>query len=175
MVLFELAPHRCEIIHQSHCFIYSYWTRKKIFFDHIHYIDANLLHSDFVQWYFQVNNISHSIDLYPAAKTPKIENEAIELLSEEKIIIESAKEIENSDLNQKFYLNEFKLMNEKSAFILDNQVTLRDILLDLQKLQNKNNSRSSCIICVNVSILIAILIVLGLSIYAISLMSNYLT
>lgn len=57
-----------------HGFIYSYWTRKKFFFDHIHYIDANLLHSDFVQWYFQVNNISHSIDLYPAAKTPKIEN-----------------------------------------------------------------------------------------------------
>ena len=109
----------------------------------------------------------------PKSKTPKIENEAIELLSEEKIIIESAKEIENSDLNQKFYLNEFKLMNEKSAFILDNQVTLRDILLDLQKLQNKNNFRSSCIICVNASILIAILIVLGLSIYAISLMYNY--
>ena len=65
----------------------------------------------------------------PKSKTPKIENEAIEFLSEEKIIIESTKEIENSDLDQKFYLNEFKLMNEKSAFILDNTVRIftRDI------------------------------------------------
>ena len=111
----------------------------------------------------------------PKSKTPKIENEAIELLSEEKIIIESAKEIENSDLDQKFYLNEFKLLNEKLAFALDNQVTLRNILLDLQKLQKKNNFKSSCIICVNASILIVILIVLGLSMYAVSLMYNYLT
>ena len=57
-----------------HGFIYSYWKRKKFFFDHIHYIDANLLHSDFVKWYFQNNNISNSIELYPAAKTPKIDN-----------------------------------------------------------------------------------------------------
>ena len=108
----------------------------------------------------------------PKSKTPKIENEAIELLSEEKIIIESVKEIENSDLDQKFYLNEFKLMNGKLAFVLDNQVTLRNILLDLQKLQKKNNFKGSCINCLNASILIVILIVLGLSIYAISLMSN---
>ena len=108
----------------------------------------------------------------PKSKTPKIENEAIELLSEEKIIIESVKEIENSDLDQKFYLNEFKLMNEKLAFVLDNQVTLRNILLDLQKLQKKNNFKGSCIHCFHASILIVILIVLGLSIYAISLMSN---
>ena len=108
----------------------------------------------------------------PKSKTPKIGNEAIELLSEEKIIIESTEEIENSDLNQKFYLKEFKLMSEKLAFILDNQVTLRNILLDLQKIQKKNNFEGSCINCFNASILIVILIVLGLSIYAISLMSN---
>ena len=111
----------------------------------------------------------------PKSKTPKIEHEAIELLNEEKIIIESAREIENSNLDQKFYLNEFKLMNEKSAFILDNQITLRDHLLDLRKLQKKNNFRSSCIICVNTSILVVILIVLGLSIYGIYLLVNYLT
>ena len=60
----------------------------------------------------------------PKSKTPKIEPDTIELLNEEKVIIESGKEIKNSNLDQKFYFNEFKLMNEKLTFILDNQVTL---------------------------------------------------
>ena len=112
----------------------------------------------------------------PKTRTPKIEpTEAIELLNEEKVIIETGKESEKLNLDQKFYLNEFKLMNGKLAFILDNQITLRDHLLDLRKLQKKNNFRSSCIICVNTSILVVILIVLGLSIYGIYLLYNYLT
>ena len=111
----------------------------------------------------------------PKTRTPKIEpTEAIELLKR-KVIIETGEESEKLNLDQKFYLNEFKLMNAKLAFILDNQITLRDHLLDLRKLQKKNNFRSSCIICVNTSILVVILIVLGLSIYGIYLLYNYLT
>ena len=112
----------------------------------------------------------------PKTRTPKIEpTEAIELLNEEKVIIETGEESKKLNLDQKFYLNEFKLMNGKLAFILDNQITLRDHLLDLRKLQKKNNFRSSCIICVNMSILVVILIVLGLSIYGIYLLYKYLT
>ena len=57
-----------------HGFIYSNWIRKEKFFDHFHYIDANLLHSEFVKWYCSNMKIPHSIELYPAAKTPKINN-----------------------------------------------------------------------------------------------------
>ena len=74
----------------------------------------------------------------PKTRTPKIEpTEAIELLNEEKVIIESGKEIDDSNLDQRFYLNELKLMYEKSIFILDNQVNLREQLLDLRKLRKK--------------------------------------
>ena len=69
----------------------------------------------------------------PKTRTPKIEpTEAIELLNEEKVIIETGEENKKLNLDQKFYLNEFKLMNGKLAFILDNQITLRDTLLDLR-------------------------------------------
>ena len=72
----------------------------------------------------------------PKTRTPKIEpTEAIELLNEEKVIIETGGESKKLNLDQKFYLNEFKLMNGKLAFILDNQIALKDHLLDLRKLQ----------------------------------------
>ena len=104
-------------------------------------------------------------------KTPKIEpTEAIELLNEENVIIETGEESEKLNLDQKFYLNEFKLMNGKLAFILDNQIALKDHLLDLRKLQ-KGIILNSCIICVDTSILVVILIVLKLPIYGIYLLN----
>ena len=56
-------------------------------------------------------------------------------MNEEKVIIETGGESKKLNLDQKFYLNEFKLMNGKLAFILDNQIALKDHLLDLRKLQ----------------------------------------
>ena len=76
-------------------------------------------------------------EVKPKTRTPKIEpTEAIELLKR-KVIIETGEESEKLNLDQKFYLNEFKLMNAKLAFILDNQITLRDHLLNLRKLEKR--------------------------------------
>ena len=61
-------------------------------------------------------------------------------------------------------------MNGKLAFILDNQIALKDHLLDLRKLQ-KGIILNSCIICVDTSILVVILIVLKLPIYGIYLLN----
>ena len=55
-----------------HGFIYNFWKRDKIFFNSFNYIDADLLHSEFVDWFCKKNRFNHKINLFPASKVPKI-------------------------------------------------------------------------------------------------------
>ena len=55
-----------------HGFIYNMWKKGKTFFDKFTYIDANLIHSEFVQWYCIKYNFFHEIKLFEASKTPKL-------------------------------------------------------------------------------------------------------
>lgn len=57
-----------------HGFMYNLWKRDKNFFNSFNYIDADLLHSEFVSWFCKKNKFNHQINLFPAAKVPKIEN-----------------------------------------------------------------------------------------------------
>ena len=123
-----------------HGFIYSYWKRKKIFFDHIHYIDANLLHSDFVKWYLQNNNISHSIELFPAAKTPKIDNIDFNFIFAKDIF----EHLDNPDILIENIIS--KVTNDKTLLCLDlehkGEKTVQHINPNLpilkKKLENNN-------------------------------------
>lgn len=56
-----------------HGFIYNMWKKKKTFFDKFTYIDAHLIHSEFVQWYCKKFDVSHEIKLFEASKTPKLD------------------------------------------------------------------------------------------------------
>ena len=110
----------------------------------------------------------------PNIKTPHIELEAIDKKKEEIITIEEPKEIEYPDLDRKFCIEEFKLLNQNLAFILENQRTSHSTLLELVKLQQKDNFKGSCLVCINISILIVIFIVFCLSVYGIYMLFNYL-
>ncbi len=57
-----------------HGFIYNLFKKDKNFFNSFNYIDADLLHSEFVSWFCKKNKFNHQINLFPAAKVPKIEN-----------------------------------------------------------------------------------------------------
>ena len=57
-----------------HGFIYNHWRRDRSFFNCFNYIDADLLHSEFVKWYCEYYKFDYQINLFPAAKVPKIEN-----------------------------------------------------------------------------------------------------
>ena len=58
----------------AHGFIYNFWKRDEVFFNSFNYIDADLLHSEFIEWFCKKNKFNHQINLFPAAKVPKIEN-----------------------------------------------------------------------------------------------------
>ena len=57
-----------------HGFFYNIWKKDKYFFNSFNYIDANLLHAEFVDWYCKKIDIQHNLSLFPASKKPKIEN-----------------------------------------------------------------------------------------------------
>ena len=56
-----------------HGFIYNIWKRGNTFFDKFTYIDAQLIHSEFVKWYCKKYNFNHEIKLFEASKTPKLD------------------------------------------------------------------------------------------------------
>ena len=57
-----------------HGLIYNIWKKEKNFIKDFTYIDANLLHSEFVQWYCKKLNISADIKLFKPSKTPILDN-----------------------------------------------------------------------------------------------------
>ena len=57
-----------------HGFIYCNWEKKYNYFNSFNYVDADLLHSEFVSWYCKSKEIKHKVNLFPAAKTPDIDN-----------------------------------------------------------------------------------------------------
>lgn len=57
-----------------HGLIYSIWHKSKNFINNFTYVDANLLHSEFVKWYCEKNSIPSEIKLFAPSKTPKIES-----------------------------------------------------------------------------------------------------
>tara|TARA_B100000902_G_scaffold330705_1_gene327793 strand:- start:1018 stop:1872 length:855 start_codon:yes stop_codon:yes gene_type:complete len=56
-----------------HGFIYHFWKSGNNFFKNFTYIDAPLLHSDFIKWYFNHFNILNTMNLFKPAKTPKLD------------------------------------------------------------------------------------------------------
>ena len=57
-----------------HGFVYNTWKKGKFFLSNLTYIDANLLHSEFVEWYCKKIKISHEVKLFTPAKTPILDN-----------------------------------------------------------------------------------------------------
>jgi hypothetical protein len=57
-----------------HGLIFNIWKKGKSFCNNLTYIEADLLHSEFVKWYCKRNNIKLDIRFFPAAKTPTIKN-----------------------------------------------------------------------------------------------------
>jgi len=57
-----------------HGLIFNIWKKGKSFCNNLTYIEANLLHSEFVIWYCKKNNMPLDIRFFPAAKTPTIIN-----------------------------------------------------------------------------------------------------
>ena len=57
-----------------HGFIYNNWKKGEKFFEKFNYIDANLLHSEFVQWYCKKFSIPNEIKLFIPAKTPVLKD-----------------------------------------------------------------------------------------------------
>ena len=56
-----------------HGFIFNVWKKEKSFFKNFVYVDADLLHSEFVRWYCEKLDISYDIKLFAASKTPKLD------------------------------------------------------------------------------------------------------
>lgn len=59
-----------------HGFIYNKWIKKNVFYNNFNYIDADLLHTEFVKWYCNKFNISSEIEIFPASVTPTIKNKS---------------------------------------------------------------------------------------------------
>ena len=57
-----------------HGFVYSVWKKGKSFLNNFTYLDANLLHSEFGEWYCKEIQISYEIKLFTAAKTPLLKD-----------------------------------------------------------------------------------------------------
>ena len=57
-----------------HGFIYNNWKKKNNYFNIFNYVEADLLHSEFVSWYCKTNKYEHKINLFPAAKAPNVDN-----------------------------------------------------------------------------------------------------
>ena len=57
-----------------HGLMYNIWKKDKTFLENFTYIDANLLHSEFVKWYCKKIKIAHDIKLFKPSKTPVLED-----------------------------------------------------------------------------------------------------
>lgn len=58
----------------THGLIFNIWQRGASFCNKVTYIEADLLHSEFMNWYCKNNNLDIDIRFFPAAKTPTIKN-----------------------------------------------------------------------------------------------------
>ena len=57
-----------------HGLIFNIWKNGKKFCNNLSYVEADMLHSEFIIWYCKENNIPINVRIFPASKTPKIEN-----------------------------------------------------------------------------------------------------
>tara|TARA_Y100000768_G_scaffold2954_1_gene2169 strand:+ start:214 stop:1068 length:855 start_codon:yes stop_codon:yes gene_type:complete len=57
-----------------HGFIYNNWKKENNYFNSFNYVEADLLHSEFVSWYCKKNKFEYKINLFPAAKAPNVDN-----------------------------------------------------------------------------------------------------
>tara|TARA_B100000767_G_C19738739_1_gene525130 strand:+ start:588 stop:1445 length:858 start_codon:yes stop_codon:yes gene_type:complete len=56
-----------------HGLIYNIWKKDTNFLENFTYVDANLLHSEFVKWYCEKIKITNDVKLFKPAKTPLLE------------------------------------------------------------------------------------------------------
>jgi hypothetical protein len=57
-----------------HGLMYKIWKKEKSFFKNITYIEADMLHAEFFNWYCKENEIKIETKFFPASKTPSISN-----------------------------------------------------------------------------------------------------
>lgn len=57
-----------------HGLIYNIWENDKNFVKNFTYVDANLLHAEFVRWYCKKSSIPNEIKLFMPSKTPLLES-----------------------------------------------------------------------------------------------------
>jgi hypothetical protein len=57
-----------------HGLIYNIWEKDKNFVKNFTYVDANLLHAEFVRWYCKKSSIPSEIKLFMPSKTPLLES-----------------------------------------------------------------------------------------------------
>ena len=57
-----------------HGLIYNVWKKGNTFIKNFTYVDANLLHAEFVEWYCKKLNISTDIKLFKPSKTPILDD-----------------------------------------------------------------------------------------------------
>ena len=55
-----------------HGLIYNNWKAEKNICDKLTYVEADMLHAEFVKWYCKTNSINLEMKLFPASKTPTI-------------------------------------------------------------------------------------------------------
>ena len=55
-----------------HGLIYNVWKKGKNFIKNFTYVDADLLHSEFVEWYCKKFNIPNDVQLFKPSKTPTL-------------------------------------------------------------------------------------------------------
>ena len=115
---------------------------------------------------------TESIELKAIIENPLIEAEEIVTVEEAQVDLGSEVLDVQDKLNEEFHIGKFKVLNQNQAFILQNQHTLHRQLLDIRT--KTKNTGIDCLICLNCSILIAILVICGLSIYGVYLLFNYL-
>lgn len=80
-----------------HGLIYNNWKSEKNICSSLIYVEADMLHTEFVEWYCKAQSINLQIKLFPASKTPTINNldfnfvfakDIFEHLDEPKILVE---------------------------------------------------------------------------------------
>ena len=57
-----------------HGLIYNLWKKDKSFVKKLTYVEADMLHSEFVEWYCKTNSIEFDKKIFIASKTPTIKN-----------------------------------------------------------------------------------------------------
>ncbi len=56
-----------------HGLIYNIWKEKENFFNKLTYLEADMLHTEFITWYCKQNSINLEKKILPASKTPSLD------------------------------------------------------------------------------------------------------